>query len=789
MSITFPQHSKLKTIGMYAFESCRKLRTINFTNCENLTQIQLRAFSGCILLSDVILPKNLKELSNNAFSHCYSLQSIIIPDEVKSLGEYCFAKSGSLSSITISPNSKLETIASYVFMETPLKRIFLSKNLRSIPRAAFLSCRTIEFIECDSHNTNYLAEDNVLYNKQKTFLILFPYNNLTSFRIPDTVEVIGDAFSYSLIEEITFNSVLNIIQGSAFAYSHLKSCIITDSVTMIQSGAFQRCKYLDTVILGKNLTIIPNNCFAYSNISQITIQEGVTTIGPYAFFQCVNLKSIIIPKSVKNFGGSCFPNDINLTLPPDSQFWFDHQNILYNSNMDKIILCLSLNERYDIPDTVIEISQAAFRGIQELNTINFLSDSNLLRIGNSAFRDCINLQNINLPNSLESIGSSAFENCLKFNNTVFPESLNYIGASSFLECNSLEIHFKINLLKIDNYAFQKAQSLEIVTFESSNTILLNGVFSSCKKLKTIKLSDKTTAIFDSCFSNCLSLKSIELPPSLATLGSSVFSSSGVENITFLGNSPIETIRSSTFSYATKLRHIILSDCIREIKANAFQYTNITTFRVPNQTISISEYAFRDCSSLERFIIPENCSLQSLGFSVFKGCRSLKAFECSHSEFFLVINGVLFDKNKTSLVCFPPASELIYFYIPETVHILSPGAFLECRNLINVLIPDHSVQTIGRYAFANCISLTHINLPICVSEVESNAFANCYKLKCGVDIQNRTQSYLNNLFEVAFLNKEAIVECNLLTCKKQMHPMYLKSLTIIGIIDEKFLGLL
>lgn len=132
---------------------------------------------------------------------------------------------------------------------------------------------------------------------------------------------------------------------------------------------------------------------------------------------------------------------------------------------------------------------------------------------------------------------------------------------------------------------------------------------------------------------------------------------------------------------------------------------------------------------------------------------------------------------------------MFFYIPETVHNISAGAFLECRNLINILIPDYSVQTIGRYAFADCISLTHINIPISVTEIGSNAFANCYSLKCGVDIQNRTRSYLDNLFEVAFLNKEAVEECHRLTCKKQINPSYLKSLIIVGIVDAKYLGLL
>ena len=180
------------------------------------------------------------------------------------------------------------------------------------------------------------------------------------------------------------------------------------------------------------------------------------------------------------------------------------------------------------------------------------------------------------------------------------------------------------------------QSIETVIFESSSTTLNHGVFAHCKKLKSIKLSNKTTTILNNCFDFTYSLKSIELPPSLTTLGRGIFRYSGVENITFVGNPPIETIKDVAFVHATKLRNIILSDYIKEIQANAFQYTNITTFRVPNQTIVISEYAFSQCTSLERFIIPENCSLQSLGFSAFEGCKSLKEFECTQSEYFSVI---------------------------------------------------------------------------------------------------------------------------------------------------------
>lgn len=311
-------------------------------------------------------------------------------------------------------------------------------------------------------------------------------------------------------------------------------------------------------------------------------------------------------------------------------------------------------------------------------------------------------------------------------------------------------------------------------------------FSGCKNLKKVKLSNNITYIGGLCFGQCMLLTQIEIPASVKTMGDA-FSGSAIETITFENDSTLESVDIGTFSWTLHLRNITLPDSVKEIKENAFAYANISEFVVPKETISISPFAFNQCRSLSKFIIPANCFLQELGLFIFEGCTSLETFECNESLYFTVENYALFNKNKTSLVCFPPASECKFFYVPISIERISAGAFYCCKNIVNILIPDKSVKVIERYVFSNCTSLSHINIPCSVVRVETHAFSNCFKLQCGVNIDNNNETFISELFNISLLPKSSITECNLITCRKTHHYRYFLHFSLFSLSESIYLG--
>ncbi|EAX99460.1 surface antigen BspA-like [Trichomonas vaginalis G3] len=334
----------------------------------------------------------------------------------------------------------------------------------------------------------------------------------------------------------------------------------------------------------------------------------------------------------------------------------------------------------------------------------------------------------------------------------------------------------------------RCSQLETITFEGSYGVILGILnFNGCGKLKTVKMVN-VTHIGENCFSSCPSLQTIEIPDTIQYINARAFADSGIENITFLGNPPIKKIGANTFNGATKLRYITLPHSIEEIGTNAFESTNLSTFTVPHDTKLISDYAFKNCYNLDKFIIGENSSFKSLGYFVFEGCTSLRQFVCNDSMYFTVDSNALFDKNKTVLVCFPPASPYKFFYIPSSIRNISAGAFLGCKNLVNILIPDNSVETIYHYAFADCTSLTHINIPICVKTIQTHAFSNCIHLTCGIDIENKTESFLEHLYRECHLNRDSIKSCSIITCKKSNHYRYFTSFYVFTLSEGTKLGL-
>ena len=173
-----------------------------------------------------------------AFLGCDSLSEIVIPSSVTSIGYSAFYVCSSLKYISI-----------------PKSVICLNGN----PFAAWKGK-----LECLS--PNFVYEDDILFNKDKSRIISFRNQNIKSYVIPSSVTSIGDgAFSccYSLSE-----------------------IVIPSSVTSIGDGAFSFCR----------------------SLSEIVIPSSVTRIGEAAFYGCYSLSEIVIPSSVTSIGNGAFYN-------------------------------------------------------------------------------------------------------------------------------------------------------------------------------------------------------------------------------------------------------------------------------------------------------------------------------------------------------------------------------------------------------------------------------------------------------------------------------------------------
>ena len=221
-------------------------------------------------------------ICDRAFDWCCSLSNIVIPDSVASIGKEAFMYCVLLKSISI-----------------PKSVICLNGN-PFVDWDGKLECLSPDFI----------YEDDVLFNENKSKIISFRNKNIELYAIPDSVISIGDrAFSgcRSLSSIVIPNSV-NSIGDRAFSGCRSLSCIvIPDSVTNIGEGAFSGCSSLSSIVIPNSVTSIEKGAFYYcSSLSSIVIPDSVTSIGDTTFANCHSLSSIVIPSSVTSIGKSAF---------------------------------------------------------------------------------------------------------------------------------------------------------------------------------------------------------------------------------------------------------------------------------------------------------------------------------------------------------------------------------------------------------------------------------------------------------------------------------------------------
>ena len=151
------------------------------------------------------------------------------------------------------------------------------------------------------------------------------------------------------------------------------------------------------------------------------------------------------------------------------------------------------------------------------------------------------------------------------------------------------------------------------------------------------------------------------------------------------------------------------------------------FVIPDYVQEIPDGAFRECRSPRKIIFPAGASYFA-GFNwPFAFCRELERFEVdARNREFCAEDGVLFDREKTCLFCYPMKKPDRSYCIPDTVTVIDHCAFRGCSRLTEVIIPP-GVSFIGDWAFDGCAGLQQIQLPPDLKRLGDFAFCGCTSL--------------------------------------------------------------
>lgn len=534
------------------------------------------------------------------------------------------------------------------------------------------------------------------------------------------------------------------IGANAFASKGLTSVEIPFGVTEIGASAFTRCQLKKIVIPG-SVSIVKNRAFMLcSQLEEVVFMYGIETIEDNAFSGCTKLSVVTMANSVSQIGGTAFAGARGVELESNTAApAYGYQPTSGSVTKKQMASDNICNYDYDM-DAEGNVTIKGYYGEgQDIDLLvpdaSAFGGTEIVAIEEQAFQNKKNLYRADFSNSsIKSIGANAFAGCGNLREVILPDTITFVGDGAF-DCNDGTEDWTLNIvsdsdavieyilnsgLKISFKPYSPGLSLyhDLKFRVRGNGYIRLGVSATYKTGFTMKIEAQPYNGYEFVGWETDGGGTFDIPS-----GADPGDTSQATAFTMPNN---DVVLTAVFQVKKRPDWVIEQGVVLEynlhgdmnIPATWGQTGEDDANKVP--TTEIAGNVFYYGGTPTKVTIP--ASITTIASRVFDDSRCYGLTEiqvASGNSNFSSQDGVLFNKNKTELICYPQAKTGSTYTIPSTVTKIAAGAFYNCRYLENVVIPA-GVTNIPSQAFYNCSRLKQVAINGAVANIDSYAFAYC-----------------------------------------------------------------
>lgn len=499
---------------------------------ESMSVIPGSFLEGCSSLESISLPSSLKVIEESSFMDCTELHVEGFNDlsSLESIGDYALSNTKLSGEIVF--NNTIDSIGKGIFKGcSSISKVTIGENFRNIPDYSFEGCSSLEEVKLPARETTPESRISFVGNSA------FKGTAISEFYVP---------FNTTIVRDFAFMDCQSLV--TLYAYENGTGT----KINQYENGEWTKS------LSKQGLIAIEKNCFSNSSLFQeiVLVDENKDPVSAS--------DEVHLPHSLQYLG------DIN-----------EKSDVFYGTSIKKLYLN---GTRISV------VSPSLCEGAALLTTVEFGENSAVKSINLDAFKDCVLLDHVRIPNSVTSLGTGIFRGCTSLADVTLSKRTTSLSDEAFAGCiNLVEISIPSGYKSIGKRAFAGCISLTTVEFMENYTS--DSVFNN---------------VGEAIFEGCTNLNNVVLPVGIKQYASSVFKGTTTMTTIVMNatNNILKAIPISMFE-DSGVQSLYLTGNFTDIKANAFKNSSLKNLTLAaSQVVTSADTSFTG-TTLEHIYVPEN----------------------------------------------------------------------------------------------------------------------------------------------------------------------------------------